>query len=122
MTLQQVYEVTGGSLQEVTERLMNEILVKKFVLRFLNDASFAQLKTSLEQKDWDTAFRAAHTLKGVCLNLDFVKLAKSSSDMTECLRGGFKGDENEVNALFARVEEDYTAAFNAIKQFAEASV
>ena len=33
------------------------------------------------------AFRAAHTIKGICLNLGFDKLYQASSDITEQLRG-----------------------------------
>ena len=43
--------------------------VRRFALKFLQDDSFPNLKKALEAQDAPTAFRAAHTLKGVCQNL-----------------------------------------------------
>ena len=36
----------------------------------------------IEAKDAETAFRGAHTLKGVCLNLGFQKLYEVSAELT----------------------------------------
>ena len=46
----------------------SEALVRKFVLKYPNDPSFGQLKDALAAQDWETAFRASHTLKGVAQN------------------------------------------------------
>ena len=69
MTLEQVYAAIGGDYKGVTERLPSADFVRRFALKFLQDDSFPNLKKALEEKDAPTAFRAAHTLKGVCQNL-----------------------------------------------------
>ena len=71
MTLEQVYAAIGGDYKGVMERLPSADFVRRFALKFLQDDSFPNLKKALEEKDAPTAFRAAHTLKGVCQNLGF---------------------------------------------------
>ena len=66
MSLTECYIALGGSYEEVLSRLSSERLVNKFVLKFLTDPSYDLLVRSMESKDWPEAFRAAHTIKGVC--------------------------------------------------------
>ena len=87
MTVRESYEKIGSNFEEVLRRLGSEALVKRFALKFLNDTSFQDLKDALVKKDGETAFRAAHTLKGVCLNLGFDRLYEVSAELTEKLRG-----------------------------------
>ena len=69
----------GSDYEGVLGRLGSEAIVKRFALKFLQDPSFAQLKESLAKNDGEEAFRAAHTLKGVCLNLGFEELFQKVS-------------------------------------------
>jgi len=75
--------------------------------------SFEQLKEGLEENDGEKAFRAAHTLKGVCLNLGFNGLNKLSSELTEKLRGhSTEGTE----PLFEAVKEKYESMIETIRE------
>ena len=65
MTIQECYAALGGDYQEVLGRLYSESLVQRFVGKFLSDPSFQLLEDSLKAENYDEAFRAAHTLKGV---------------------------------------------------------
>ena len=105
MTLRECYEMMCGDYEGVTGRLVSESLVRKFTLKFLNDPSFGQLQ----------AFRASHTLKGICLNLGFTALFDASSDLTEKLRGNNTLDD-ESKSLFARVHEEYDRTIQAIEK------
>ena len=116
MTLQEFYAATGGGYEDALGRLHSERLVQKFVLKFLNDDSYSLLCRSLEEKNMEEAFRAAHTLKGVCMNLGFDRLLHSSSMLTESLRNGV--GEN-VPELFQQVQQDYEQIIAALKQFKE---
>ena len=91
MTLKECYDALGGDYEEAIGRLRSERLVQKFVLKFLSDGSYDLLNSSFEKEDWGEAFRAAHTIKGVCQNLSFVTLGDSSSELCEALRGGVPG-------------------------------
>ncbi len=43
------------------------LFIKKFVLKFLDDNSYANLKEAIAAGNVEEAFRAAHTLKGSML-------------------------------------------------------
>ena len=45
MTLQEFYARVGGDYNATLSRLPSEALVKKFILKYPGDPSFAQLKT-----------------------------------------------------------------------------
>ena len=115
MTVRESYEKIGSNFDEVLRRLGSEALVKRFALKFLNDTSFQDLKDALVKKDGETAFRAAHTLKGVCLNLGFDRLYPSSKDLTELLRAGSMDGYEE---LFAEVEKEYNRTCEALRKVA----
>ncbi len=114
MTLKQCYEAMGADYDEVVGRLRSERLVQKFVLKFLDDKSFELLRTSYESGNYEEAFRAAHTIKGMCQNLSFTKLGKSSSELTESLRGGVSPN---TPALLDCVCADYKETTDAINAF-----
>ena len=112
MTLEQVYAAIGGDYKGVLERLPSADFVRRFALKFLQDDSFPNLKKALEEKDAPTAFRVAHTLKGVCQNLGFDALYAPASALTEALRGG---DIALAKVLFPAAEREYEAVTELIK-------
>lgn len=114
MTLKECYAALGGDYDEAMGRLRSERLVQKFVLKFLHDGSYDLLCRSMEQEDWGEAFRAAHTIKGVCQNLSFTELGKSSSELCEALRGGHTP---QADPLARQVQEDYQRTAQAIQAF-----
>ncbi len=114
MTLKECYDIFEGDYDSVVGRLSSERLVQKFIIKFLNDKSFNNLKASMENGNMEEAFRAAHTLKGVCQNLSFTKLSDSSSKLTEALRNG--GGDN-AGDLFLQTQTDYTRTVDAIKSY-----
>ena len=103
MTVKECYEQMGSDYEGVLGRLGSEAIVKRFALKFLQDPSFAQLKESLAKNDGEEAFRAAHTLKGVCLNLGFDELFEVSAELTEKLREKETAGSEE---LFQKVSEN----------------
>ena len=78
MTIQECYEAIGGNYEDVLGRLRSEALIRKFTLKFLEDQSYPQLKLALKNRNYEDAFRSAHTLKGVCQNLSFDRLYEVS--------------------------------------------
>ena len=64
MSLEECYDALGGNYKAVLGRLSSERIVKKFVLKFLNDQSYVLLEQSMQDKNYEEAFRAAHTIKG----------------------------------------------------------
>ena len=76
MTLRECYEAMGADYDGVMGRLRSERMVQKFALKFLADPSYELLTSSMAAENYEEAFRAAHTIKGVCQNLGFTALAK----------------------------------------------
>lgn len=87
MTLQEFYARVGGDYNATLSRLPSEALVKKFILKYPGDPSFAQLKDALTAQDWELAFRASHTLKGVAQNLGMDRLYKAAAALCDAVRG-----------------------------------
>ena len=63
--MRECYEVIGGNYEAVLERLHSEALIRRFTLKFLEDQSYLQLKQALENKNFEDAFRGAHTERGM---------------------------------------------------------
>ena len=116
MTIQECYKEMGGDFEGVQKRFGGVALVEKFAIKFLNDTSFQELEEGLREKDVEKAFRAAHTLKGICLNLGFDAFYKPCAALTEKLRGR---ELNGYEADFAAVKECYEKSVAAIRAFQE---
>ena len=117
MTIQECYQQFGGDFDEVKKRLPSESLIKKFIAKFLDDRSFPDLQTALEEGSRESAFRAAHTLKGVCGNLSLSKLMNSASKLTELLRSETEAIPEGADVLFEEVRNDYELTISAIRSF-----
>lgn len=113
MNINECYQAMGADYEEVFGRLRNERLITKFVLKFPGDPSFSQLQSTLEEKNVEEAFRAAHTLKDVAQNLGFTPLYEATATLTEVLRAGnLPEDDNMMNA----VAKEYERTVAAIEQ------
>ena len=112
MNIRECYDTIGADFEDVLGRLGSESLIQRFALKFIDDGSYNELTEALAEKNAEKAFRAAHTLKGVCLNLGFDNLYKVSSDITEILRVGKLTGTKEA---FENVKEQYNITVNAIK-------
>ena len=114
MTIQECYAALEGDYQEVLGRLYRDALVQRFVGKFLSDQSFPLLEQSMKDRNYEEAFRAAHTLKGVTQNLSFTRLYQSSHEITEALR---TQDYELAVQLFPKVEADYIQTAAAIQAY-----
>lgn len=112
MTIQECYQKIGADYAATFKRLPNEAMLRRLARLFQQDDSFRNLKAALDAGDVQTAFRAAHTLKGVCLNMGFNNLYEPSRALTEVLRAGTM----EGSApLFEAVEREYEKTVEALR-------
>lgn len=88
MTLSEFYAEIGGDYENVLGRFRGEERVAKFLRMFLADTSIADLRKNMAEENYQEAFRAAHTLKGVASNLGFTSMQAAASEVTEALRSG----------------------------------
>ena len=114
MTIEECYKKMGANYQDVIKRLPSEAMIKKFALKFKDDTSFQELETALNEKQVDIAFRAAHTLKGICLNLGFDNLFTPSQELTEKLRGATTVEGTDE--LFAAAEKEYERTCETLRK------
>ncbi len=113
MTVKECYDAMGADYEDVMRRLRTDERVKKFLLKILDDKTFQLLNQSMEEKNMDEAFRAAHTLKGVCQNLSLTRLYGSSNQLSEQLRENREYSQ-KVEELVAQVKEDYDITIASI--------
>jgi len=115
LSLEEFYKAVGGSHAEVQSRLVNDRLIVKFLMKFPDDPSYAVLCVSIEHEDYEEAFRAAHTLKGVCLNLGLSNLAHCAIALTELLRSANGHvDQMQLIALMGQIKKEYVVVVEAI--------
>lgn len=117
MNIEECYRRLGGDYGQVLKRLPSGALVKKFIIKFLDDGSFDELSQALSRGDREIAFRAAHTLKGVSANLGLEQLRRSVSELTELLRPESDTVPQEAGALMEQVRLDYLLTVDSIRAF-----
>lgn len=115
MTLKNLYEAVGGDYKDVVKRLISEEFAAGLAVRFLDDDEMEKLGAAMETRNIEEAFRAAHTLKGVALNLGFKNLGKSASELTEVLR---KRTFDGTDEPFEKVRADYAVVISALRSYA----
>lgn len=113
MTLQECYDIMGGDYTGILRRFRTESMISRFLKKLPADPNYAMLEEALDKQDYETAFRAAHTLKGLALNLGLTELADSSATLSDLLRSGTPGDGYQE--VYAQVQEQYRRAVDAIQ-------
>lgn len=116
MTLQECYAKLHGDYPEAKNRLMNDRLIDRFILKFPGDPSMSALQEMVEAGDNAAAFRAVHTLKGVAANLAFTQLFHDASNLTEQLRDLQHDPDME---LYATLQKTYKLVIDVLKEYAE---
>lgn len=103
----------GINVEEALERFMgNEMLMVRFLKKFLDDENFPKLARAVEEKNWQEALTASHTLKGVCGNLSMKKLY----DLTEAQVRFFR-EENwqEAADMMPQLSREYEKVCGALR-------
>lgn len=115
MTVKECYEAFGGNYDEVISRLRTDERVARFLQKVVDDGSYQLLIDSIATNNVDEAFRAAHTLKGVCGNLSITQFGESSSALCEYLREN-RVIDGAVLSMLEKVKADYELTIGSIKQ------
>lgn len=113
MEVRAVYALIGEDFDLAVSRMVKEERIAKYLALFVKDTSFNDLEKSFENDDMETAFRAAHTLKGVCANLGMDKLGGMASILTEDLRNG--KDIIHAREYFPEFKEEFVKVIRIIE-------
>lgn len=114
MTIEECYAQMGADYEGVLRRMGNAQRVQRFLGMFLQDGSYDLLCRSMNTADGSEAFRAAHSLKGVCANLGLTGLQRAASELTDALRGGTVTPE--AQPLLEAVRREYDNTVQCIRQ------
>ena len=102
----------GFDLDDALKRFVNnEALYEKFLVKFSSDPNYSLLVDSVKNCNKEEAFKAAHTLKGVCGNLSINRLLELVSKQVEYFRAD-KWDEGV--AMMDTITDEYNKTVKAI--------
>ncbi len=75
---------------------------EKLALRYLDDSNYVNLVAAMEAEDYDAAYKAAHSLKGVSGNLSFARLFKVAAAASDAL---YQGEPQAAATLMPELKE-----------------
>lgn len=105
MEISEFYKKIGADYEGTLNRFMkNESMMTKFVKRFPEDYTYAELLQAMEMKDYPGIQTGAHTLKGIASNLGFELLAVASGELTAAMRAE---EYEKTDTLFEVVRQNY---------------
>ena len=108
-----MYEAIDSDFDVVLGRLKKEAMISRLVKKYAEDKNVEMLCQSMENGNYEDAFTAAHTIKGLAMNLGFGPLSDSSSEMTERLRAG---KYENLEELLERVKTDHQNVIDQIEK------
>lgn len=92
----------GMDVKDTMSRFMgDEELFALCFKQFSQDKGFSELDEALKAKDFDAAFRAAHSLKGVAGNLGLKNLFSAISELVETLRS--KNYTADLDGMYSEI-------------------
>ena len=114
MTLQEFYAGIGGNYDEALKRLMSDSFMLRFLGKFADGGDFAAMMEAIRAENWEDVFRYSHNLKGVCLNLELGRLARSASAICDAVRSG--APTVDLAPMARQAEEDYALVTAGIRE------
>ena len=105
----------GVDYSKGLERFMGNVaLYHKFLVKFLDDGSYADFVQAFADDDIEKAGKCVHTLKGTAGNLSLMGLFNAADNMVQAIRAGKKRDE--LAQLAEEVQQVYEKNCEAIRQ------
>lgn len=109
---QELLVQNGFDVDGAMKRFMNnEALYLKCLKKMLNDTNIKELRVAYDSGDCETAFKAAHSIKGFVSNLGIEVLHQQIHPIVESLRAGSLPGADEV----AQFEEMYQKIYTLIE-------
>ncbi len=119
MTVQELYERIDGSLQSALRILQMDMMVARFIVRYLDETSCEKLLAAYENGNDKGVFEAAHAMKGVCANLGLDKLSAAASEVCEQFRPGAARtlSEEEISEKIASLKALHERTVEGVAAF-----
>lgn len=107
---QEIFETYGADYKTTMTRFLgNEALYLKFLDMLFKDDNYDKLGAALKAENYEEAFNAAHTLKGVVGNMGLTPFFNAVCDIVEPLRQGKR--ETDYMALYKILQTEYEKAY-----------
>lgn len=100
MTLKEFYTNIGVDYDQVMDRLQSDEFAKHYLTLFLEDDQAQKLKEAVAAHRYEEAFEAAHSVKGICLNLELKPISDAVAPVVERVRNAPEGS-GEISGLEA---------------------
>ena len=114
----EIFEVYGADYNSTMARFMGkEAMYLKFLDMLFKDDNLEKLGTALEQQDYEAAFAAAHTLKGVVGNMGLAPLFNAVCAIVESLRK--REVPEDYNVLYQIIQTGFLQADEFRKKLKE---
>ena len=106
---QDKFSAYGGDYLATMGRFLGkEAMYLRFLDMLFQDESLGQLGEALEAGDMESAFAAAHTLKGVVGNMGLTPLYQSVCTIVEPLRA--REQRGDYPALYQKIQAEFQKA------------
>lgn len=106
---QEIFDAYGADYNATMGRFLNnETMYLKFLDMMFKDENMAKLGEALEAGDYEAAFVAGHTLKGVTGNMGLTPLYDAVCAIVEPLRKKQAG--NDYSGLYRAIQAEYEKA------------
>lgn len=114
----EIFEVYGADYNSTMARFMGkEAMYLKFLDMLFKDDNLEKLGTALGQQDYEAAFAAAHTLKGVVGNMGLTPLFNAVCAIVESLRK--REVPEDYNVLYQIIQTGFLQADEFRKKLKE---
>lgn len=114
-TFKELFEEYGGDYTTTMARFMNnETMYMKFLNMLFRDDSLNKLSEAIINNDLNSAFEAAHTLKGVVANMGLTPMYEAVNVIVEPLRE--RKECSEYPAMLEKIQSEYTRVIDLHKK------
>ena len=119
MTVQELYQTIEGDYSAALKVMMMEPLVKRMIVKLLDDPNCEKLLRAGETMDEKGIFEAAHALKGTSASLGLLKLSGMAGEVCEAFRPGKERDlsDAEVKERLEAIRVLYEKTLDGIRAF-----
>ena len=108
------FDNLGFQYEELMQRFLgNDMLANRFLKTFVDEKTYVQLCSAIEQENYQDIENLAHTLKGIAGNLGLKSIFEDSDRIVKTIR---MNQYEKVQPSFEQLQQDYHQVVEVLKQ------